>query len=46
MEDEKDEDHPKLTDYCFYVDISGLMYAMQDLGDKARWPRKNEKNSA
>ena len=33
------------TDYCFSVDVSGLMFAMQDLGDKARWPQKVEKST-
>ena len=28
---------------AFSVDVIGLMYAMKDLGDKARWPRKENK---
>ncbi|KAL4553980.1 hypothetical protein LXL04_039903 [Taraxacum kok-saghyz] len=45
-EDVEEEEFPKITDYCFSVDTSGLLYAMQDLGDKARWPRKVEKSSS
>ena len=45
-EDMEEEEFPKITDYCFSVDTSGLLYAMQDLGDKARWPRKGEKSSS
>ena len=28
------------------MDISGVIFVMQDLGDKARWPRKGEKSTA
>lgn len=34
-----------ITDYCFSVDVSGLIFVMQDLGEKARWPRKGDKSS-
>ncbi|KAI3744710.1 hypothetical protein L1987_57801 [Smallanthus sonchifolius] len=44
-DDEEEENYPKLTDYCFPDDVSELMYVMQDLGDKARWPRKTDKGS-
>jgi hypothetical protein len=43
--EEDDEEYPRISEYCFSVDISGLMLAMQDLGEKARWPRKNEKST-
>ncbi|XP_023743493.1 uncharacterized protein LOC111891666 [Lactuca sativa] len=47
LEDERDEEEPpKITDYCFSVDVSGLIYAMDDLGDKARWPNKNNKSTS
>ena len=42
-EEIEEEGFPKITDYCFSVDISGLLFAMQDLGEKARWPRKGDK---
>ncbi|XP_023737251.1 uncharacterized protein LOC111885204 [Lactuca sativa] len=35
---------PKITDYCFSVDISGVIHAMHDLGDKARWPKRDNKS--
>ena len=35
-EEIEEEGFPKITDYCFSVDISGLLFAMQDLGEKAR----------
>ncbi|XP_076949750.1 uncharacterized protein LOC143622513 [Bidens hawaiensis] len=41
-----DESYPNLNDYCFADDILGLMCAMQDQGENARWPQKNEKNGA
>ncbi|XP_076902705.1 uncharacterized protein LOC143557545 [Bidens hawaiensis] len=45
MDDDKDdESYTNLNDYCFSADIPRLMCAMQDLGEKARCPRKNEKN--
>jgi Retrotransposon gag protein len=43
-EDSDSEDYPKLTHYCFSVDTGGLIFAMRDLGDKARWPRRSDKN--
>ncbi|KAK9077953.1 hypothetical protein SSX86_002010 [Deinandra increscens subsp. villosa] len=34
VEDEEDEeDFPKVSDYCFSVDVSGLLCALQDLDD-------------
>ncbi|XP_021990920.1 uncharacterized protein LOC110887651 [Helianthus annuus] len=44
VKDEDEEEYPELSEYCFSVNIPELMYAMQGLGDKARWPRKNPKN--
>ncbi|KAL4591274.1 hypothetical protein LXL04_004232 [Taraxacum kok-saghyz] len=41
-EEGEDEEFPKIIDYCFSVDVSAL-FAMQVLGDKARWPRKGDK---
>ena len=41
-DEDNDEDYPKLTEYCFSVDTAGLMFAMQDLGEKARWHRKEK----
>ncbi|KAK9050700.1 hypothetical protein SSX86_030330 [Deinandra increscens subsp. villosa] len=41
-----DEEYPKVSEYCFSVDIGGLMCAMQDLGEKARWPRKTDKQGS
>ncbi|XP_076960954.1 uncharacterized protein LOC143637445 [Bidens hawaiensis] len=43
VDEENDEEYPKISEYCFSVDIGGLMCAMQDLCEKARWPRKVEK---
>src|ERR1043165_8621190 len=43
VEDDDEDDCPKLSDYCFSVDVTRLMYAMKDLGDKARWPKKDNK---
>lgn len=46
LEDEGDEeDFPKIIDYCFSVDISGVIFAMHDLGYKVRWLRKGEKST-
>jgi hypothetical protein len=28
--------------YCFPINFFRLMFAMRDLGDKAKWARKNE----
>ncbi|KAI3704181.1 hypothetical protein L1987_74396 [Smallanthus sonchifolius] len=42
-DDEVEEEYPKFSEYYFSLDTTGLLYAMQDLGDKARWPRKFEK---
>ena len=42
-DDEDNEKYPKLTDYCFSVDISGLICEMQDLGNKVRWPKTKNK---
>jgi hypothetical protein len=43
-DDVDEEDYPKISDYCFSATTSELIYAMQGLGEKARWPRKNDKN--
>jgi hypothetical protein len=43
QDEEDDEEYPKISEYCFSIDVSGLRLAMQDLGEKARWPRKNER---
>ncbi|KAK9075696.1 hypothetical protein SSX86_004025 [Deinandra increscens subsp. villosa] len=45
-QDDDDEEYPKVFEYCFSVNIGGLMCAMQDLGEKARWPRKNDKQGS
>lgn len=45
-EDEDDEEYPLISEYSFSVNTSGLMYAMQDLGSKARWPRMNDKSNS
>ncbi|KAD4585878.1 hypothetical protein E3N88_23479 [Mikania micrantha] len=42
-EDEDDEEYPRISEYCFSVDFTELMCAMQDLGEKARWPPKEKK---
>ncbi|XP_023767595.3 uncharacterized protein LOC111916202 [Lactuca sativa] len=39
---EEEKELPKITDYCFYVDVSSVIHAMQDLRDKARWPKRNK----
>ncbi|XP_076950378.1 uncharacterized protein LOC143623328 [Bidens hawaiensis] len=44
--DEDDEKYPRLSKYFFKIDISGVICSMQDLGDKARWPKKNEKSGS
>ncbi|KAL4582843.1 hypothetical protein LXL04_007404 [Taraxacum kok-saghyz] len=44
-DEENDEDYPKISDYSFSVDTTGLIYAIQDIGDKARWPKKKEKSN-
>ncbi|KAK1411207.1 hypothetical protein QVD17_37753 [Tagetes erecta] len=41
--DEDEEEYPKISEYCFSDDISDVLLAMQDLGEKARWPRKTDK---
>ncbi|KAF5773503.1 putative retrotransposon gag domain, aspartic peptidase domain superfamily [Helianthus annuus] len=45
-QDEDDEDYPPISEYCFSVDNHELILAMQNLGEKARWPRKNDKTAA
>ncbi|KAK9073783.1 hypothetical protein SSX86_006377 [Deinandra increscens subsp. villosa] len=45
-QDDDEEEYPKVSEYCFSVDIGGLMCAMQDLGEKARWPRKDTKQGS
>ncbi|KAJ0861980.1 putative retrotransposon gag domain-containing protein [Helianthus annuus] len=42
-QEEDDEDYPPISEYCFSVDNYELILAMQNLGEKARWPRKNDK---
>ncbi|KAF5764494.1 putative retrotransposon gag domain, aspartic peptidase domain superfamily [Helianthus annuus] len=42
-QEEDDEDYPPISEYCFSVDNHELILAMQNLGEKARWPRKNDK---
>ncbi|XP_023742597.2 uncharacterized protein LOC111890744 [Lactuca sativa] len=47
LEDEGEEyELPKITDYYFPMDVSGLIHAMQDLVDKARWPKKDNKSTS
>ncbi|KAK1406299.1 hypothetical protein QVD17_41592 [Tagetes erecta] len=41
--DEDEEEYPKISEYCFSVDVGDVLLAMQDLGGKARWPRKIDK---
>ena len=43
VDEDDNEEYPKISEYCFSVDTGGLICAMQDLGEKARWPRKVEK---
>ncbi|KAJ0735658.1 putative retrotransposon gag domain-containing protein [Helianthus annuus] len=45
-QEEDDEDYPPISEYCFSVDNNELILAMQNLGDKARWPRKNDRQAA
>ncbi|KAI3725211.1 hypothetical protein L1987_64989 [Smallanthus sonchifolius] len=37
-DDEEEKQYPKLPEYCFSLDTPDLLYVMQDIGDKARWP--------
>lgn len=47
LKDEGEEDDfPKIFDYCFSMDVTGIIYVMQDLGDKTRWPKKGEKSTS
>ncbi|KAK1431738.1 hypothetical protein QVD17_08334 [Tagetes erecta] len=41
--DEDEEEYPKISEYCFSVDVGDVLLAMQDLGEKARRPRKTYK---
>lgn len=44
LEDEKeDEVYLEISNYPFYVNVLGLLYAMQNLGEMERLPKKNEK---
>ncbi|XP_076930094.1 uncharacterized protein LOC143594736 [Bidens hawaiensis] len=45
-EDDEEEEYPRISDYFFSVNMPGIRFAMQDLGDNARWPRKIEKVSS
>ncbi|XP_076953929.1 uncharacterized protein LOC143628158 [Bidens hawaiensis] len=40
---EDDVEYPKFFDN---IDISGVICSMHDLGDKARWPKKNENSGS
>lgn len=40
----KEDELPKIIDYCFSVDVSDLIFVMQDIGEKENWPRKGEKS--
>ncbi|XP_021992015.1 uncharacterized protein LOC110888818 [Helianthus annuus] len=40
-----EEEYPRISEYCFSIDNSELMLALQNLGEKARWPKKNEKST-
>ena len=42
-DNEPDEEFPAISDYCFAVDIAGVMNKLHDLGDKTRWPRKSDR---
>jgi len=41
--DEDEEEYLKISEYFFSVGIGDVLLAMQDLGDRARWPRKTDK---
>ncbi|XP_076913902.1 uncharacterized protein LOC143572710 [Bidens hawaiensis] len=45
-EDEDEEEYPRISNYYFSVDTPGLICTIRDLGEKARWPRKNEKSTS
>nr|XP_043639197.1 uncharacterized protein LOC122610267 [Erigeron canadensis] len=38
--------YPELSEYCFFVNVAGIVEAMKNLGDKVRWPPKKPKNDA
>jgi len=40
---EDEEEYPKNSEYCFSVNVGDELLAMQDLGDKSRWPPKTDK---
>ena len=42
-QEEDDEDYPSISESCFSADNNELILSMQSLGDKVRWPRKNDK---
>ncbi|XP_022007254.2 uncharacterized protein LOC110906428 [Helianthus annuus] len=45
-QDEDEEEYPKISEYCFSVDNSELMLTLQNSGEKARWPKKNDKSNS
>ncbi|XP_076921002.1 uncharacterized protein LOC143582280 [Bidens hawaiensis] len=45
-DDDDDETYPSISEDCFSVGTHGLICSMKDLGEKARWPRKNEKSTS
>ena len=45
-QEEDDQDYPPISEYCFSADNNELILSMQSLGDKVRWPRKNDKPPA
>ena len=46
LEDEEEEEElPKITDYCFSVDVLGVIHVLQDLGYRARWPKRDNKST-
>nr|XP_043619676.1 uncharacterized protein LOC122591474 [Erigeron canadensis] len=42
--EKENEEYPRIIDYHFSVDISSLIFAIYELGDKVRWPRAKNKN--
>lgn len=41
----EDEDYSKIFGYYFSINVSSPLYAMRDLGDKARWQKKSDNPS-
>lgn len=41
----REDEFPRISNYCFSVGVSGLIFARHNLGETSKWTRNNEKSS-